>query len=120
MRCVLWNWKDIIHYKLLPSRKTINPDFYCEQLTRLKQEIKKIRPESVNRKGVAFHHDSSSPHTSSLATQQILREFGWKAVLHPAYSPDLVSSDFHLFCSLQNSLRSVKLTSREDCPSYLL
>ncbi|GBP31585.1 Tubulin polyglutamylase TTLL6 [Eumeta japonica] len=38
---------------------------------------------------------------------QILKEFGWKVLMHPTYNPDLASSDFHLFRSLQNSLRRV-------------
>ncbi|CAK1584519.1 unnamed protein product [Parnassius mnemosyne] len=38
----------------------------------------------------------------------------------PLYSPDLVTSDFHLFRSLPNSLGTVWLTSREDCHNYLL
>ncbi|KAJ0184203.1 hypothetical protein K1T71_000626 [Dendrolimus kikuchii] len=45
--------------------------------------------------------------------------FGWEVLMHPPYSPDLAPSDFHLFPSLQNSLGSVKLTSREDCQNYL-
>ncbi|GBP77328.1 hypothetical protein EVAR_38146_1 [Eumeta japonica] len=49
-------------------------DFYCQHLMRLKQEVKKKWPESINRKGVDFHHDNAGPHTS-LATQQITREF---------------------------------------------
>ncbi|GBP44548.1 hypothetical protein EVAR_86772_1 [Eumeta japonica] len=41
---------------------------------KLKQEVEKKLPEFTNRKGVVFHHDYAKPHTS-LATQQILREF---------------------------------------------
>ncbi|KAJ0178716.1 hypothetical protein K1T71_005491 [Dendrolimus kikuchii] len=52
-------------------------------------------------------------------TQQKLREFGWEVLMHPPYSPDLAPSDFHLFRSLQNSLGSVRLTSREDCQNNL-
>ncbi|KAJ0176729.1 hypothetical protein K1T71_007908 [Dendrolimus kikuchii] len=39
--------------------------------------------------------------------------------MHPPYSPDIAPSDFHLFRSLQNSLGSVRLTSREDCQNHL-
>ncbi|GBP86984.1 Histone-lysine N-methyltransferase SETMAR [Eumeta japonica] len=80
---------------------------------RLKQDVEKKRPELINRKDLVFHHDNARPHTS-LTTQQILREFGWKVLMHPLYSLDLASSDFHLIRSLQNSLSSVRLTSREE------
>ncbi|GBP33792.1 hypothetical protein EVAR_25393_1 [Eumeta japonica] len=41
---------------------------------RLKQEVEKIRPELIIRKGVLLHHDNGRPHTS-LATQKIGRDF---------------------------------------------
>ncbi|CAH2268812.1 jg8987 [Pararge aegeria aegeria] len=89
---------------------------------RLNQEVERKRPELINKRGVVFHHDNARPNTS-LATQQKLRErereFRWEVLMHPPYSPDLAPSDFHLFQSLQNSVGSVKLTSREDWQNYL-
>ncbi|CAH2233854.1 jg24036 [Pararge aegeria aegeria] len=62
------------------GRRTINSEFYCEQLMRLKQEVERKRLELINRRGVVFHHDNDDrPHTS-LATQQKLREFGWEVL----------------------------------------
>ena len=75
--------------------------------------IEKNRPDPVTRKGVVFHHDNARPH-SPIATQQKLRELGWDVLMHPPYSP-LAPSDFHLCQSLQNSLGSIKLTSKEHC-----
>ncbi|KAJ0183740.1 hypothetical protein K1T71_000163 [Dendrolimus kikuchii] len=118
MLCVWWDWKGIIHYELLPTGRTIDSGRYCEQLMRLKQKVERKRPELINRRGVVFHHDNARPHTS-LATQQKLREFGWEVLMHPPYSPDLAPSDFHLFRSLQNSLGTIRLTSREDCQNHL-
>ncbi|GBP16366.1 Mariner Mos1 transposase [Eumeta japonica] len=78
-------------------------DLYCQRLMRLKKEVEEKRPKLINRNGVIFHHDNAIPHIF-LATQQILREFSGKVLLHQPYSPDLAPSDFHLFRSLQNSL----------------
>ena len=86
---------------------------------RLKQAIKKRRPELINRKGVVFHHDNARPHTS-LVTRQKLRELGWEVLMHPRYGPDLVPSDYHLFRSLQNSNNDVKLASKKACENYLV
>ncbi|GBP86204.1 Histone-lysine N-methyltransferase SETMAR [Eumeta japonica] len=44
---ICWNWKDIIHYKLLPACKTLSSDFYCQQLRRLKQKVEEKRPELI-------------------------------------------------------------------------
>ncbi|GBP11648.1 Histone-lysine N-methyltransferase SETMAR [Eumeta japonica] len=54
--------------------KTINSDLYCQQQMRLEQKVEKKQRQSINRKSVVFLHDNARPHTS-LATQQILREF---------------------------------------------
>lgn len=85
---------------------------------RLKQAIQEKRPELVNRKGIVFHHDNARPHTS-LMTRQKLGEFGWEVLMHPAYSPDLAPSDYHLFRSMQNSLNGVRLASREACENFV-
>ncbi|GBP09664.1 hypothetical protein EVAR_76638_1 [Eumeta japonica] len=44
---------------------------------KLKQEVEKIWPESINRKVVIFYPDNGKPHTY-LATQQILRVWAIK------------------------------------------
>ena len=47
--------------------------------------VKEKRPELVNCKGVIFHDDNATPHTS-LATRQKLLRLGWEVMLHPPYS----------------------------------
>jgi len=57
----------------------------------------------------------------SLMTQQKLRKFDREILMHPSYSPDLASSDYHLFQFLQNFLNGVKvnLISKETCENRL-
>jgi len=40
--------------------------------------------------------------------------------MYPPYSPDLALSDYPFVSSLQNSLNSVKLISKEACKNHLL
>ena len=103
MLSVWWDWKGIVYYEILEPGQTVNPLLYCQQLTRLQKEIQKKRPELVNRKGVVFHHDNARPHTS-LMTRQKLTKLAWEVLMHPPYSPDLATSDYNLFRSLQNFL----------------
>jgi hypothetical protein len=62
--------------------------------------------------GVMLMHDSDRPHAAA-RTQAVLQEFGWEVIEHPAYSPDLAPSDFHLFPKLKEVLGGRRLKSDE-------
>lgn len=116
--CVWWDWKGIIYYELVPADHSFKSDLYCQQLTRLKQAIDQKRPELSNGKGLLFHYENARPYATK-ATDQKLREIGWEVIIHPAYSPDIAPSDYHLFRSMQNALVNNKLVSRETCENWL-
>jgi histone-lysine N-methyltransferase SETMAR len=44
----------------------------------------------------------------------MLQEFGWEVFEHPAYSPDLAPSDFHLFPKLKEFLGGRGFKSDEE------
>lgn len=71
-------------------------DIYCQQLQSLKQALHTKRPALLNRWGVIFQQDNVRPHNAQKTTK--VEEFGWET---PPYSPDIASSDFYLFKSLQ-------------------
>ncbi|GBP23906.1 Histone-lysine N-methyltransferase SETMAR [Eumeta japonica] len=83
MLCIWWGWKVIIHFEILAPGKPINLDLYCQRLMRFEQEVEQKRLKLINKKGMIFHHDNARPHIS-LATRQILREFGWEVLIHPS------------------------------------
>ncbi|GFT64420.1 putative DD34D transposase [Trichonephila clavipes] len=93
---------------MLPHGQTLNLDLYCQQLDRSKPVIDQKGPELANRRGVVFHQDNNSPHTSEV-TRQNLWELDWEVLLHPPYGPDLAPSDYHLFLTFQNLLSDNKL-----------
>jgi histone-lysine N-methyltransferase SETMAR len=51
--------------------------------------------------GVVLLQDNARPHTAA-RTQALLEHFNWELFDHPPYSPDLASSDYHLFTYLKN------------------
>ncbi|GFV73252.1 transposase [Trichonephila clavipes] len=73
----------------------------------------------ANRRGVVFHQDNATPHTS-VVTHQKLWEVGREVLMHPPYSPDLAPNYYSLFLALQNFLSDKKLGPREDCENRLL
>jgi hypothetical protein len=44
--------------------------------------------------------DNARPHTS-LKTLEAITKFSWTVLPNPPYSPDVASSDFHLFGALK-------------------
>jgi len=69
----------------------------------LKDILKEKRRGKVT-KGVLFLHDKAPAHRT-LATQKKLAYLGFHFLDHPSYSPDLASSDYHLFRGLKNQLK---------------
>ena len=96
MISVFWDSKGIIWWELLPANATIKASVYCDQLEKLSQSIRKKRPFLEK---VTFLHDNARPHVAK-QTKTKLEELGWEVLPHPAYSPDLAPTDYHLFREL--------------------
>ncbi|CAK9803058.1 Mariner Mos1 transposase [Anthophora quadrimaculata] len=74
-----------------------------ERLEKLREALAEKRPGLVNRNNVIFHHDNARPHVAKSVTKK-LSKFNWEILPHPPYSPDIASSDYHLFRALQHFL----------------
>ncbi|GFO27955.1 histone-lysine N-methyltransferase SETMAR [Plakobranchus ocellatus] len=90
---------------------------YCSPLDRLKEAIRRKR-RGLLRRGVVFQHDNATPHSANL-TQQWLQRYGWNILPHPAHSPDLARSDFHLFGPLKRHLGGMAFETDDDHISEL-
>jgi histone-lysine N-methyltransferase SETMAR len=88
-------------------------------LDRVNECLKEKHPHLVNRKGVFFHRDNARPHVSEM-TQQKIKELNWEILEHPPYSPDLASSDYHLFRPLQNHINNKKFERFEEVNDAIL
>ena len=51
--------------------------------------------------------------------QNYLETLNWEVLPHPAYSPDLASSDYHLFSSIGHALAERHFDSYEDVRKWL-
>jgi transposase len=63
--------------------------------------------------GVVLLHDHARPHRAA-RTRALLEHFNWELLDHPAYSPDLAPSDYHLFTHLKNWKRSKRFSDKEE------
>ncbi|GFO10758.1 histone-lysine N-methyltransferase SETMAR [Plakobranchus ocellatus] len=63
-------------------------------------------------------HDNATLHSANL-TQQWLQRYGWEILPHPAHSPDLAPSDFHLFGPLKRHLGGMAFETEDGLISEL-
>lgn len=70
------------------------------------KRFQRVQPQK-NPREIFIQRDSSRSHTS-LKTREAITKFGWTVLTHPPYSPDIASSDFHLFGALKNAVRSTR------------
>jgi hypothetical protein len=52
-------------------------------------------------------------------TKAAIQELDWDILPHPPYSPDLTTSDYHLFRSLSNNLRGVSVNKDAEYQNWL-
>ncbi|WP_370716210.1 hypothetical protein [Sphingomonas sp. IW22] len=120
MLCVWWNFEGPIHWELVPDGRAIDATLYAEQLKRVHDVMSKRYPALVNRGRVLLQHDNAPAHTSRKVQQKLQELSGFEVLPHPAYSPDLAPSDFHLFRSLAHFLQGRCFTSEEGLKNDMM
>jgi histone-lysine N-methyltransferase SETMAR len=65
--------------------------------------------------GNAFIYENERPQRSIAArTRALLEHFNWELFDHSPYSPDLASSDYHLYIYLKNWFGSQHFNRNEE------
>lgn len=113
MLIVFFDWKGVVHYEFVPRNQTVNGEFYLEVMKRLRESIRKKRPEAWRNKTWLLHHDNAPAHTS-LIVREFFAKHGTVLVPQPAYSPDLAPADFFLFPKLKSSLKGRRFQTIEE------
>ncbi|GBP07521.1 Mariner Mos1 transposase [Eumeta japonica] len=86
---------------------------------RLSQSLKEKRPLYKQRHDkVILLHDNAWPHGAK-PVKTYLETFQWEVLFHPPYSPDIASSDFHLFCEMANGLADHRFHSYEEVKKWI-
>ena len=113
MLTVFFDFRGVVHYEFLPPSQTVNKEYYLSVMRRLREAIRKKRPDLWKDNSWFLHHDNAPSHTAL-----ILRDFFAKnatnIVPQPPYSPDLAPCDFWLFPKLKRPLRGNCFESIED------
>jgi len=96
-------------------RRTIKEiaQFYCSVLRRLREDIRRKRPE-LWRAGNWLLHDDNTPSHRALATHEFLAHNNITTFPHPPYSTDLAPCDFFLFPKMKLLLKGHRFDGLED------
>ena len=105
--------KGIVHKEFVPTGQTVNSGFYCEVLRRLREKVRRHRPELWREQTWLLHHDNAPAHTA-LLTQQFLAANKIPVIPHPPYSPDLAPCDFFLFPKMKLKLKGRRFDTIEE------
>ena len=82
----------------------VNRQFYQEVLARLRDAVRRKKPELWENQTWMLHHDNAPAH-ASLLIRSYLAKHQISVVPHPPYSPDLDPADFFLFPKLKTTLK---------------
>ena len=103
-----FDMQGIVHKEFVPSGQTVNGKFYCEVLKRLREGIRRKRPDKWKNNWF-LHHDNAPAHTS-LVFRQFLTSRYITLIPPSPYSPDLASCDLFLFSRWNYGWKGVVLT----------
>ena len=112
-------WMDIVHYEFVPPGETVNKEFYLNILKRLREAVRKKRPEAWTNNTWLLRHDNAPVHASLLICE-FLTKHETTVVSQPLYSPDLAPADFFLFPKLKFSLKGRRFQMVEEIEENLI
>lgn len=113
MLTVFFDYHGVVHYEFLPEGQTVNKEYYLGVMRRLRESIRKKRPDLWKDNSWILHHDNAPSHTS-LIVRDFLTKHGTTVIAQAPYSPDLAPCDFFLFPKLKLPLRGKRFDSIES------
>jgi len=113
MLIMFFDIRGIVHHEFAPEGQTVNAEFYCNVLPRLREDMQRKRPE-LWRAGNCLLHDDNAPSHRALVTREFLAYKGIITLPLPPYSPDLAPCDFFLFLKMKLQLKGHRLDRVEE------
>ena len=107
MLTIFWNSCGIVHMDFVDRHQRLNAEYYCEQLRKARQSVRKPRNQNLH-----LLHDNAPIHTAATTTTAI-EDSDFHVLPHP-HSSDLAPSDYFLFRYLKHHLRGERFVNSED------
>jgi len=113
MLTVFFDCKGVVYYEFLPQGQTINRFVYLETLRKLRNAVRRKRPELWQSGDWVLHHDNAPVH-SALVIRDFCVKNAMTVIPQPPYSPDLAPADFFLFPKLKRSLKGRRFQTVDE------
>lgn len=110
MLIIFFDIRGIVHREFLPEGQTVNKEFYCNILRRLRENVRRKRAD-LWRAGNWLLHDDNAPCHRALLVREFLARNTMATLPHPPYSPDLAPADFFLFPKMKLRLKGRRFGS---------
>lgn len=110
---VFFDYHGVVHEEFLPQGRTVNKEYYLEVMRRLRESIRKKRPEMWKENSWILHHDNAPAH-KSLLVSSFLAKNSTSIMPQPPYSPDLAPCDFFLFPKLKRPMKGRRFATIEE------
>ena len=69
MLICFFDQEGIVHWEFVPPGMTVNADFYCDVLRRLRENVRRKRPQKWQNQNLIIHHDNAPTHRSFKVSQ---------------------------------------------------
>ena len=113
MLICFFDQEGIVHREFVPPGMTVNATFYCDVLRRLRENVRRKRPQKWQNQNLIIHHDNA-PALMSFKFMQFLATNIMNVKPHPPYSPDLAPYDFFLFPKLKLRMKGRRFDTTEE------
>lgn len=113
MLIVFFDVRGVIMVEWVPEGQTVNQKYYIEVLEKLRERVRKKRPDMWKNNSWILHQDNAPAH-NALSVKRFLAKKSIPVLEHPPYSPDLAPCDFYLFPKIKSSLKGTRFESVED------
>ena len=100
---IFWDAEGVLLIDFMPDKVTVTGVYYGDLLHKLRLAIKEKRRGKLSQVPLLLH--GSAPAHRSHDGPNALLGSGFGEMRHPAYSPDLAPSDYHLFPNVKKHLR---------------
>ena len=105
--------RGIVHHEYAPEDQTINKEYYQQVLRRLREAVRRKRPDMWAGKNFQLRHDNAPAHSAHVI-HAFLAKNSMPLVRQTRYSPVLARCDFWQFPKLKTILKGRRFRSRED------